>query len=497
MRIFLLSFLTLFFSQSYSQDTTLIVDKKFKQSTLPKSYKAITTVEQNSGNLHLTLVDNKSIDRYIIDSNWKIISQFSSLRGMYSPLPFNRFNNMRIIASGQKEFGIYSTDSKKFEIDEIDFPNQSEVNIANIEVGKKESAISSFTTNNIFCLITASKKSAELNIISNGQRGGISFDTITVVLNILNKNLSAAKLMDDAVVIKPGERSPERLSAANKIYYSGNTVYISNEHHDATCITEVNLKTGNIKQKIFKQQFDGDMTEAIKGRFNSFLNNNILVNGNLYNAALSVSFYDYNNENRIKTYTVSGDDTINFKNSAVTFEKAKKFNLIFEKSPIVFKNGKNLTDAKQFIKKALKGQLALSLSNKTKDQVELVVEIYYEPVGGGGGGLSPRFPGGSFSTPGGMVNLPSTPGYFSSGGFGYSSYEKSTHFKCLFQPGTFEHIQDMDETMSTDELIENELNDDDKSVITIFEKNNFLYMGFYEKKNDVYIIKRMGKLVED
>ncbi len=153
MKIFLSFILTLSFSQSYCQDTTLILNKKFKRGTLPKSFKALTTIEQHSGNLHLTLLDNASIDRYIIDSNWKIIDRFSSTRGVYSPLPYNRFNNMRIIAAGQKEFGVYSTDSKKFEIDEIDFTNQSEVNVAELEVGKSESAIASFTTSNIFCLI--------------------------------------------------------------------------------------------------------------------------------------------------------------------------------------------------------------------------------------------------------------------------------------------------------------------------------------------------------
>jgi len=490
LKILLFSFAVLFCINSYSQDIALVVNKKFKQGISAKSYKAFTTVDQNSGDLHLTLVDNKSVERYIIDSNWKIINQFSSTRGAYSVLPDDRFDNMCIVGTRQKEFGIYSLYDKKFEINEIDFINKTETFVSELEVSKKESIISGFTTSNIFCLITASKKNSELNIISNAKNGGLIFDTITVTLNIVSKRLSAATLMDDAPIIGPGEQSIEKLAVADKIYYSGSTVYISNEHHDATYITEVNLKTGDVKKKIFKQQLEGDMPEPIKGRFNSFLYHNILVNGNLYNSELSISFYDYNSGDLIKTYTASENDTMDFKNSAIVLKK---------KGPAIFEGNREvqLTNTKQFIKKALKGDLVFALADKGKDQIELLVESYYEPKSSGGGGFSPGMPGGSFSTPGGVVSLPSTPGHFTGSGFGNSWGKNDAHFKCIFQPGTFEHIQNGNEVKSIAELIGDELDDDNKSVITVFGKDNFLYLGFYEKKDEVYIIKRMGSILED
>jgi len=467
----------------------LIINKKFKQGISPKSYRAFTTVDQNSGELHLTLVDNKSVERYIIDSNWKIINQFSLTRGAYSVLPDDRFDNMCIVGTRQKEFGIYSLYDKKFEINEIDFINKTEKFVSELEVGKKESIISGFTTSNVFCLITASKKTSELNIISNAKKGGVLFDTITVTLNIISKRLSAAKLMDDAPIIGPGKQSIEKLAVANKIYYSGNTVYISNEHHDATYITEVNLKTGDIKKKIFKQQLEGDMPETIiTGRFNSFLYKNILVNGNLYNSELSISFYDYNSGDLIKTYVASENDTMDFKNSAIVFKK--KGSAIFAVNREL-----RLKNTKQFIKKALNGDLVFALADKGKDQIELLVESYYKPKSGGGGGFSPGIPGGSFSTPGGVVTMPSTPGHFT--GYSPGNFSKDTYFKCIFQPGTFEHIENGNEVKSIAELIGGELDDDNKSVISVFGKDHFLYLGFYEKKSEAYIIKRMGELVED
>lgn len=504
LKIFLLSFAVLFCIHSYSQDTTLVVNKKFKQGTLPKSYRAFTTIDENSGELHLTLVDNKSVERYIIDSNWKIINQFSLTRGAYTALPDRRFGNMCIVGAGQKEFGIYSIDDKKFEINQIDFINKTETNVSELDVSKKESIISGFTTANVFCLITASKKNSELHIISNAKNGGLLFDTITVTLNIISKRLSAAKLMNDAPIIGPGEQSIDKLAAGNKIYYSGSTIYISNEHHDATYITEVNLKTGSIKKKIFKQQLEGDMPEAIiKGRFNSFLHNNILVNGNLYNSELSISFYDYNSGDLIKNYVASENDTMDFKNSAIVFKKKRNnkdnvlgFNI---NSPSIFGGSRELQlrNTKQFIKKALKGELVFALADKGKDQIELLVESYYEPKSGGGGGFSPGMPGGSFSTPGGVVTMPSTPGHFTGYGFSNSSVKKNVHFKCIFQPGTFEHIENGNEVKSIAELVGDELDDDNKSVISIFRKDHFLYLGFYEKKSEAYIIKRMGEIVED
>lgn len=217
LKTLILCFAVLFCINSYSQDTALILNKKFKEGTLPKSYKAFTTVDQNSGELHLTLVDNKSVERYIIDSNWKIISRFSLTRGAYSVLPDHRFNTMCITGAPQKEYGIYNLDYKKFEINEIDFINKKETKVSELKVGKKELIISGFTTSNIFCLITASQKNNELNIISNAKKGGLLFDTITVTLNIISKRLSAAKLMKDAPILAPGEQNIEKLALANKI----------------------------------------------------------------------------------------------------------------------------------------------------------------------------------------------------------------------------------------------------------------------------------------
>jgi len=292
--------------------------------------------------------------------------------------------------------------------------------------------------------------------------------------------------MDDASFIGPYVADVHRLLSRCKIYYHDKIIFISNEHHQSTFITEVNLLTGETKHKVFNQVATGNIPKVVKvTSFNSFLYNNVLVNGNLYNETLSLSFYNYDNGNLLKNYLTPEDDTINFKNG-----------------PIVSRERRELTKTSEFIKKAIIGGWAFTLAATAKDETALVVQTYSEQGGGGGGGFSPGMPGSSFSTPGGVISTPGLPGHFTSFGSGITGSPTTainSHFKCIFNPGTFEHIEKNDDDVkSVGEKTDDELNKSGKKeAISTFVKDNYLYLGFYDSSNETYTIARMGKLAGD
>jgi hypothetical protein len=473
MKIIAVSILCLAFLSSYSQDTVLVFNKKFRQGTLPKAYKAFATVDPVAGDLHLTLVDNKTIDRYIIDSNWKIKNQFSVNRDIYGDFPYRRFDDMRLFSDTEKEFNIYAEDDG-FKINAIDFNEKKEAAATHLGFTKHELIASYFVTANIFCLISADKKSSMLHFITNAKNGGIAFDTINVELKLPGKDMSAAKNMNDVAIVRLGKYDLGRLATSNKIYYSGAIVYLVNDREDATYITKVNLLTGEVIRKSFKQQVVPGKTPAKVNSFNSFFYRNVLVNGNVCNYnTLTISFYDYEKENLIKTYSIHNTDTISFKNGPVLNRKDKE----------VKKTNSIIDDAET--------GLAFILDNKGSNEMELAVKTYHQQVASPGGGGFVGMPG-SMATPMGSIATTSMV-FVSSGGGGASGVILDSHFKCLFEPGTFEHIQERNAGIkSAAEQIHDEIeNKDAPETIVSFIKNKNFYIGFYDADSGHYIIKRI------
>jgi len=482
--VFLLSFILV---NTYSQDSVFSVNRKFKQGVTPKSFGSYSANEASDGNLHLTLFDNKSIDRYIINSNWKVIDLFSSVRGVYSELPFDRVKNMNLITTPNKEYNISNIVRKHYDIYEIDYQHKKESKISDFDIGKNETAIACFTDHNIFYLITASNKDNTLFIISNTLRGGILFDTVQVKLDIKDNTgsgKSAASYMSDVSVVVPWDRNTDKLACANKIYFRGNVIYISNDDENATSITEVNLKNGMVHQHNFNQDYAEGRHERNRNNkeVNSFLYHNILVNGNVYHSSITVSFYNYETGNLLKRYRLENKaDSINFKNSPILSGDNKEVKI------------------KRFISDALalNGGLILALSDKGNDQIELLMESFKDiHMMGGGAGIMGNS---TFSTPRGSIYVPSATGI----DFGSDYFiHRSSYFTGLFNPVSLEHQDKDNEVISFAETMEKALDDSKKGAffakqkkeaITIFKRNNYLYMGYYDPKTEDYIIRKLGE----
>jgi hypothetical protein len=242
----------------------------------------------------------------------------------------------------------------------------------------------------------------------------------------------------------------------------------------------VNIKTGDVTHHVFAQQYPGTFPKKTKSQvYNSFLWNDILVNGNVYNGDLSISFYDASKGTLIKNYAARFKDSIDFKNGFLLNKK---------KVPM---------EAEDFIDRIIKtGLLAFDMSEKDNNQLELLVqnaEVKKVKNYGGGGGF--MMPGGSIQTPNGVVSLPST--FQPGGGFwrsGEGAVKKDISFKMVLRAADFDHIAAANDTKSVSALLEDELQElDENSAASIFRKNKQLYIGFYDSKLEAFVIKKIGQ----
>lgn len=479
MKAFLFSVLGLIFLNSTAQDIVFKYDKKFRNVALPKSYSSFTTINQKTGELHVTIVDNKSVERFVLDSNWQIKRKLVTVRGAYAEFPYDRFSSLQLFTDGDKEINIYNVDGNKFSVNQVNYDKQAEINIEKFDLKRKESIITNFTTADIFCLIVAGKREDELKFITNAKSRSTAMDTLFVSLNFKDPDMSIAKLLSTAALIEKDERDLKKLVESNKIYLRDTLVYITIDRPDATYVTGINLITGEVSHNIFVQRYIGSLPkETSKKRYNSFLYGNILVNGNAYNSNLSLTFYDHENKNFIKSYSVSNQDSIDFK-----------------VGPILTKKGKEITTA-DFFKKISSGEaLVFELSERNKDELELIVEAcdIVIPRSGGGGGVW-MSSGGSFQTPGGAV--PYAPTYHSFGNWTTSEsiVTKNSYFKSVLNSEKLTVNRTTAAIKSISGLLEDELQKlDVNSAISIFRKNGNVYLGFYDAKAEAYIIKRIGK----
>jgi|GEM_PF-6462406 hypothetical protein len=503
MKTFLFSLLCIGSFSAYSQDNIFTLHKTFEQGLTSMHCSVFACINKDSNELHLSLVDNKTVDRYIIDSNWKIKKEFSVKLNSDDNIPKRRFDQMQILFSGGKEYNIYKDGSDLFYVDEVDYDAQKESHISSLPIASDQSFIADLVSGDVYCQILADKKGNLLKLVSNAKNGGAIFETIPVELNIYTTDKSAAKIMTDAAVIGPGIPGLDALATHNKIYYSGNKVYISNENDSATFITEVDLKTGAIQRKIFPQYtFEQVPKEDATKSSASFLYKNTLVNGNADNDALTLCFYSYDDGKLLKAYHAGEDDTIHFKNTSIIDCSAE----VAPVGPVAHPIGRAAMGTPQiippyvpdtshdvkhtgkFIRHALNHGFVLALSDRGNDELQLRVENYSLVRQGG------NMPGMSFMVPGGIGGLATVMTMGGSGVFGNAMIkEEDTYFNGYFNDSTYGHIKnDMEVKKTNDSIIRKELNGTDKLVFT-FQWNNSMYMGFYKEAYDkgVYTIERL------
>jgi hypothetical protein len=466
---FLLSFFVL---NACAQDTVYTYKKKFKNGFQPKEFNSFSAYDEQTGNLHLTLVDNKSIERIIIDSNWNTVNHFSTVRGMYSAFPFDRFSNLQIFVSDNKEYNIYNSNNKYFFINEIDYDKQEERRVQNFELKKKETLVEAFASGDFFCVAIADRNADKLKIITNAKHNGYKVDTIIVDFDFINRSTTLAKDYERVSVLREGDREIAKLLAKKKIYLKGTTVFITAEKFDATHITEVSLLSGEVKTKFFKQQLkDANLTPKEVDVNNSFLYNHILVNGNIYKDECTISLYDYENGTLLNKFSFSKEENINYKSG-----------------PILNRNDKEIS-TKEFIKRAIKeDNIIFELNESQQGNIELGVGICDVNSFG-----FAQMPVGIFPNMGGFFI-----GFtFGSGGNKNSNLKKDANFKCFFDKQTLQTTTNYETKSATQPMLIllqeafEKLQEASCTALSVFKTKDNTFIGFYNQELQSYFIKKL------
>jgi hypothetical protein len=323
MKIFnILLFFFLLFSNAYAQDTVFTYKKNNKSGLVSKTFTSFTAYNEMSGNLHITLVDNLSVERIIIDSNWNKVSHFVNKRET-SVYPYrNKFNDYQTFVSNNREYNVYRPTRNDFVISEVDYEKAEEREVQTFSLQRKERVVEEFVTNSLFCIIIAKKNENYLKLITNAKNKGSALDTITVNFDCIDKNTDLEELFQYKGVsfFRDEERERRKLVPKNKIYLVGDTVFIAIDKLNATYVKEVSLNTGKVISRIFKQQTDGEIPSNKFGEkyvHNSFLYNNVLVNGNIYNNTFTISFYNVETEKLLNKFAVPKDSNIYYNDDAI------------------------------------------------------------------------------------------------------------------------------------------------------------------------------------
>ncbi len=367
MKIFnILLFFFILFSNAYAQDTVFTYKKNNKSGLVSKTFTSFTAYNEMSGNLHITLVDNLSVERIIIDSNWNSVANFVKDRIVDTVYPYhndNRFNDFQTFVSNNTEYNICKTDRKNFLINEIDYKKKEEKEVQNVRLQRRERVVEAFATSSFFCIIIAEKKENYLKLITNAKAKGSALDTITVNFDFIDKNTDLEQLFEFKGVsfLRDEEREMRKLTPKNKIYLKGSSVFITIDKLDATYVKEVSLTTGQVKSTVFSQQTKGELPSTKYGEqyvSNSFLYDNILVNGNLYNNTFTVSFYDIVAGKLLNKFSVPKDSSI-----------------YYNDEPIIDKNEYEIS-TKKFIHKSIKNEnIVFAINKSTNGKVVLDVAV--------------------------------------------------------------------------------------------------------------------------
>jgi hypothetical protein len=407
-----------------------------------------------------------------------------------------------ILGYSQKENNYFmfwgSKDRKKISSQFFDFAKK-ETGTKTFELElKKEKIIKEITINNVFYLITITKKTGDLKFYIFDNSDNLTTKTVDLS-NISFKNSLGnpvnlyTVLTEDSFgffIQNIGNDSPPSLALSSKkfkIYtYKNSEITLTLDNNiNSTEILRINLTdfSANLKSidqpVITRGEFD-----FITFKTNSFLIDDKILQIKTNPEVLFLTITDLNG-NRINQFKTLREEEISFKNSDVFQETGS------------FHNKKLLEKPKQFIRKINNSTPSISCYNLNG--------LYYTVIGSSkdivhSGGMAPGF-GGGFGG-GGFVGSPVSFGFSST----YTienliSYKDKivVYTNCLFD-SNFNHIPGEIKTSAFDKarifLEENEEITDgstlfNKSIyddLIIFKFKTSLYLGNYNKEQKKYKI---------
>lgn len=272
----------------------------------------------------------------------------------------------------------------------------------------------------------------------------------------------------------------DRTSSENKLYHSGDKIYITFEEEDThTILNTIDLESLTLKTSFiaYPQGIISDFKN-----YNSFIYDEKFFHIASSRDEMIFQVKDFDNT-VIKEYRVERDDEIAFKNGP-----------IIQDGSLYSRGKRELDETKQFLRKITSGNIGLSIHEENNN---LLISLgSYKMIQGGGGGLGtfggqPAGPIGGTTIPipnGSPIFVPAyNPTFASYGGYGFS---KAVYVNGIFDKD-FNHINSEEITDNIFDRIkdyEDELKFNTAS--DVFIHKNMTYFSYWNTREQRYTLVR-------
>jgi hypothetical protein len=209
--------------------------------------------------------------------------------------------------------------------------------------------------------------------------------------------------------------------------------------------------------------------------YSGYTDNSFLLDGKLYFTSatadrLHISIMDFNTGAELKKFSVNREDSISFKNTAVT-QEGQLYG---------FAVSKELTKTRQLLRKMVAGNAVIAA---LKDSLGIGIMIgsnkEMQQMGSGGGSFVPM---------GGGVPI-----YIPSGGFSRSTWTKSVRFRMMVDSSSLSHIPgDMEASINDRiETYTRNIKIPNNAENLVFHDGKYLYI-YYDKKERSLVFSHFG-----
>lgn len=341
---FSLTFLLLFTITLFSQEKLIEFKNSLKtdQSFLNQMF---SIVNETNGDISLFFIDSKNINGYLLNNKYELTDSIKIERRnkeykMFLGYSISENNEYCIYLSNQNT-SKFASICLSYESKKVIF-NEFKLNL------KGEEIIQVLNHKNKFYIITVNKKSSIINSysfdnITSFKKKEIDFSSFTFrnenrTKKTLHKLLRNSSYGDVKIISKDTPHPIEITSAYHKLYVIDDKVIISFDENKAyTQLISFNLTSVEKEVKYIKKPFLSD-TEFGSAKSNSYIYDDKVFLIAISHEMLTLSVKDYKTDELIKEHTVSEDDSVYFKNTAlIKLQNNKTTNKIPKKNSDVLR----------------------------------------------------------------------------------------------------------------------------------------------------------------
>ncbi|MER2997298.1 hypothetical protein [Pontibacter populi] len=294
--------------------------------------------------------------------------------------------------------------------------------------------VTSFTEGNQVYMLFYSKKESALQVLQLDANSQSNIKTIVITIDN-----GPSRFLRYSDVEFMNEKSAKTVYAAHhqkKLYKQGDKLYfvfdafmLGNTKFTTTDILELDLT--NSTSKLTKLP---EMPYKTGLNFNSYLFKDQLFRVQVSSKELILDVYELPTLKQLKNYSYGKDDQLTLKSTPVLKRGA---------ATIYDSDYKVLEKTSEVLRKMDKGTPAITVEETGTNTLQLTIGSYVAPTpsGGYGGGMGMPMGGGTISTPGGSVTLPSTRMAMASPGFYSQGSGVSTYFKAFLNAATYTKVE--------------------------------------------------------